>query len=79
MKEYFNKDKAYSYKTDKTIVTEVDKKINTFIINEIKKNIQPMLLMEKKKNMEKARILGFVILSMEQLCMLGKFPSLFSL
>lgn len=37
MKEYFNKDKAYSYKTDKTIVTEVDKKINTFIINEIKK------------------------------------------
>lgn len=37
MNEYFNKDKAYSYKTDKTIVTEVDKKINTFIINEIKK------------------------------------------
>lgn len=37
MKEYFNKDKSYSYKNDKTIVTEVDKKINTFSINEIKK------------------------------------------
>ena len=37
MQEYFDKDNAYSYKADKTIVTEVDKKINTFIINEIKK------------------------------------------
>lgn len=37
MLEYFSKENFYSYKADKTIVTEVDKKINTFIIDEIKK------------------------------------------
>ena len=38
MLEYFNKDNDYNYKSDRTIVTEVDKKINTLIIDEIRKN-----------------------------------------
>lgn len=37
MLEYFNKDNDYNYKSDRTIVTEVDKKINTLIIDEIRK------------------------------------------
>ena len=37
MLKYFNKENSYAYKSDKTIVTEVDKKINRFVIDEIRK------------------------------------------
>lgn len=37
MLKYFNKENSYAYKSDKTIVTEVDKKINIFVIDEIRK------------------------------------------
>ena len=37
MKEYFYHQNDYSYKEDRTIVTEVDKKINRLVIEEVKK------------------------------------------
>lgn len=40
MLKYFDEVKEYHYKDDKTIVTEVDEKINKMVINEVKKNFK---------------------------------------
>ncbi len=43
IKEKFLKDKKSEFKSDRTIVTEVDKNINAYLIEEVKKGIQNIL------------------------------------